>query len=89
MTNTVIGSENKVFVQITEESTGTVTVESDKMMASLQVATAGPQGPAGLGVPVVMNSPTSGSVVYYDTEVASFRADDSHTFLTTTDGGSF
>jgi len=89
MTNVVVGSSTPVYVEVTDNISGTTTVESDKLMSPVQVAMAGPQGPAGLGMPVVMDGAITGSILYYDAEVASFKANASRTFLTTTDGGSF
>lgn len=89
MTNIVVATTSPVYVEITDSTSGTTTVESDKLVSPVQVATAGPRGPAGLGMPVIMDGATTGSILYYNAEIASFKADASRTFLTTTDGGNF
>lgn len=95
MTNVVAATTSPVYIEITDSTSGTTTVESDKLVSPVQVATAGPrgpagpQGPAGLGMPVIMDGATTGSILYYNAEIASFKADASRTFLTTTDGGNF
>ena len=64
----------------------TVTVnEGDTTVVS--VTTAGPQGPTGLDLD--QNSKVDGSVIYYDSTSATFKADSTTTKLTLVDGGNF
>ena len=64
----------------------TVTVnEGDTTVVS--VTTAGPQGPTGLDLD--QNSKVDGSVIYYDSTSATFKADATTTKLTLVDGGNF
>lgn len=72
-----------------EDSNGTTAVVETNKVSSVQMTTAGPQGPPGINIPVITSSPTTGSVIYYDNTAAAFRADNEHTFITITDGGNF
>ena len=64
----------------------TVTVnEGDTTVVT--VATQGPQGPKGLNLDE--SSKVNGSVVYYDSTSAKFKADATTTKLTLVDGGNF
>lgn len=75
---------------IVTESTGAITAVTTASAPSVITAvTAGPQGPPGANLPVVTSNPETGSVVYYDSAVGIFRADNSHTFTTIADGGNF
>lgn len=86
---TIVATTTAAFVEVTEISGALTLVEAPTATAIVEVVTAGPQGPAGVDLPVILNSPTAGSLVYYDDSVGSFKADAAHTFLTTTDGGNF
>jgi len=87
--NIIVATSTSAYVGVTENSGALTLVEAAQAALTVEIATQGPQGPAGVDLPVILNSPTTGSLVYYDNEVGSFRADASHTFLTTTDGGNF
>jgi len=87
--NIVVATSTSAYVEVTETTGALTLVEAAQAALTVEIATQGPQGPAGLGVPVLLDSPTTGSLVYYDSVESSFRADASHTFLTTTDGGNF
>tara|TARA_R100001509_G_scaffold163937_1_gene139827 strand:- start:153 stop:380 length:228 start_codon:yes stop_codon:yes gene_type:complete len=72
-------------VNITETK-NTVTVnESDATVVT--VATAGPQGPVGFDL--VDTDKVDGSVIYYDSSSAKFKADATTTKLTLVNGGNF
>lgn len=86
---TVVATTTSAFVEVTEISGALTLVEAPSAAATVEIVTAGPQGPHGLNLPMVMDSPTTGSLVYYDNTAGSFKADAAHTFLTTTDGGNF
>ena len=55
----------------------------------VQVVTAGPQGIAGTGLDVDSTNKVDGSIIYYDSTSAKFKADATTTKLTIVDGGSF
>ena len=64
----------------------TVTVnEGDTTVVT--VATQGPQG--ALGFSIDETNKTNGSVIYYDSTSATFKADATTTKLTLVDGGNF
>tara|TARA_R100001509_G_scaffold56428_1_gene31239 strand:+ start:7889 stop:8116 length:228 start_codon:yes stop_codon:yes gene_type:complete len=64
----------------------TVTVnEGDATVVT--VATVGPQGPKGIDLNEV--NKVDGSVIYYDSSSATFKADATTTKLTLVDGGNF
>tara|TARA_R100000231_G_C5263384_1_gene146366 strand:+ start:157 stop:384 length:228 start_codon:yes stop_codon:yes gene_type:complete len=64
----------------------TVTVnEGDSTVVN--VATQGPQGPKGLELDETAK--VNGSVIYYDSSSAKFKADATTTKLTLVDGGNF
>ena len=64
----------------------TVTVnEGDSTVVT--VATQGPQGPNGIALDET--SKVNGSVIYYDSSSAKFKADATTTKLTLVDGGNF
>ena len=64
----------------------TVTVnEGDTTVVT--VATQGPQGP--VGVNIDDSNKADGSVIYYDSSSATFKADATTTKLTLVDGGNF
>lgn len=85
---TVVPEASAAYIDITETDGTSSTIEVVRSQA-VELITAGPQGPPGITIPVVSNSPTSGSVIYYDDSVATFRVDSQHTFITITDGGNF
>ena len=64
----------------------TVTVnEGDSTVVN--VTTAGPQGPKGIDLDEA--SKVNGSVIYYDSTSATFKADSTRTVENLVDGGSF
>lgn len=71
-------------VDITE-SINQVNVSSDSNQ-TVEVITAGPQGP---GIDLNDSAKVDGSVVYYDSTAAEFKADNLQTILTLVDGGNF
>ena len=85
----VVATTTSAYVEVTEITGALTLVEAAQAALTVEIVTAGPQGPPGADLPVILNSPTTGSLLYYDNEVGSFRADASHTFLTTTDGGNY
>jgi len=79
----------QVEINITDETGATTTVTTPPAPEVVTAFTAGPQGPPGANLAIVSNTPTTGSVVYYDTAVGLFRVDSDHTFSTLVDGGNF
>ena len=76
-------------VNITTEK-NTVTVNGETSVVT--VATQGPQGatgPAGSGFDLDSTNKVDGSIIYYDSTSAKFKADATTTKLTIVDGGSF
>ena len=53
------------------------------------VVTAGPQGPAGSGLDLDSTNKVDGSIIYYDSTSAKFKADATTTKLTLVNGGNF
>ena len=74
--NSVTISETKNTVTVNEGDTTVVTV-----------ATQGPQGP--VGFQLEDTNKVDGSVIYYDSSSATFKADATTTKLTLVDGGNF
>ena len=64
-----------------------VTVSQVSDVTTVEVTTAGPQGPKGIDLDET--SKVDGSVVYYDSTSAKFKADATTTKLTLVDGGNF
>jgi len=64
-----------------------VTVSQVSDVTTVEVTTAGPQGPKGIDLDET--SKVDGSVVYYDSSSAKFKADATTTKLTLVDGGNF
>ena len=64
----------------------TVTVNEGDA-TTVTIATQGPQGPKGLDLDETAK--VNGSVVYYDSTSAKFKADATTTKLTLVDGGNF
>tara|TARA_R100001086_G_scaffold198765_1_gene115053 strand:+ start:306 stop:518 length:213 start_codon:yes stop_codon:yes gene_type:complete len=63
----------------------TVTQVSD--VTTVEISTVGPQGPAGFEL--VDTDKVDGSVIYYDSSSAKFKADATTTKLTLVNGGNF
>jgi RNase P/RNase MRP subunit p29 len=83
--NTVTVSETKNTVTV-NETTNTVTVTGGDA-TTVTVATEGPQGPVGFDLEDT--NKVDGSVIYYDSSSAKFKADATTTKLTLVDGGNF
>ena len=71
-------------INITQNK-NTVTVNGETRVVTVKVA--GPQGPKGLDLDET--SKVDGSVVYYDSSSATFKADATTTKLTLVNGGNF
>ena len=72
-------------------SPNSVTVSQVSDVTTVEVTTAGPQGPSFTTSNTSLNdsSKVDGSVVYYDSTSAKFKADATTTKLTLVDGGNF
>tara|TARA_R100001460_G_scaffold12663_2_gene28928 strand:+ start:3646 stop:3858 length:213 start_codon:yes stop_codon:yes gene_type:complete len=68
-------------------SPNSVTVSQVSDVTTVELTTAGPQGPKGLDLDETAK--VDGSVVYYDASSAKFKADATTTKLTLVDGGNF
>tara|TARA_R100000995_G_scaffold82101_1_gene55608 strand:- start:666 stop:878 length:213 start_codon:yes stop_codon:yes gene_type:complete len=68
-------------------SPNSVTVTQVSDVTTVEITTAGPQGPAGFTFDET--SKTDGSVIYYDQSSATFKADATTTKLTLVNGGNF
>jgi len=79
-------------VNITTQK-NTVTVNGETSVVT--ITTAGPQGPqgpagdAGSGFSLDSTNKVNGSVIYYDSSSATFKADTTTTKLTLVNGGNF
>jgi hypothetical protein len=83
--NTVTITETKNTVEV-NETTNTVTINEGNATV-VTVATEGPQGPK--GIELDETSKVNGSVIYYDSSSAKFKADATTTKLTLVNGGNF
>jgi hypothetical protein len=88
---------NPVEIKITEDTGKTVVVETQSIAVVTAVAE-GPQGPIGPPGPLVplgqitdvdVTGVVDKSVLYYDANVSKFKANDTWTALTLSDGGNF
>ena len=72
-------------------SPNSVTVSQVSDVTTVEVTTAGPQGPSFATSNTSLNdsSKVDGSVVYYDSTSATFKADSTRTVENLVDGGSF
>tara|TARA_R100000234_G_scaffold77016_1_gene47927 strand:+ start:1776 stop:2000 length:225 start_codon:yes stop_codon:yes gene_type:complete len=72
-------------------SPNSVTVSQVSDVTTVEVTTAGPQGPSFTTSNTSLNdsSKVDGSVVYYDSTSATFKADSTTTKLTLVNGGNF
>jgi hypothetical protein len=94
MANTVetISTGQVLITQISEQ---VIEVQGPTTPLTVEVATAGPQGPTapvyGLGdlSDVSTGSKVNGSVLYYDAASGEWKGDDINTVVTLTDGGAF
>tara|TARA_R100001440_G_C2471928_1_gene111802 strand:+ start:402 stop:605 length:204 start_codon:yes stop_codon:yes gene_type:complete len=67
-------------------------MSSSNPITIVEIVTQGPQGiqgPAGSGFDVDSTNKIDGSVIYYDSASAKFKADSTTTKLTLVDGGNF
>lgn len=82
-------------VIITEVSEQVIEVQAPGAPLTVEVATAGPQGPTapayGLGElnDVNTTAKVAGSVLYYDATSSKWKGDDINTVVTLTDGGNY
>jgi hypothetical protein len=95
MANTVetISTGQVLITQISEQ---VIEVQGPTTPLTVEVVTAGPQGPAaaatfGLGELIDVNTQAkvAGSVLYFDSATSKWRGDDVNTVVTLTDGGAF
>ena len=72
-------------------SPNSVTVSQVSDVTTVEITTAGPQGPsfASSGTTLDDSSKVDGSVLYYDNSSGTFKADSTTTKLTLVDGGNF
>ena len=72
-------------------SPNSVTVTQVSDVTTVEVKTAGPQGPtfSSSGKTLNDDNKVDGSVVYYDSTSATFKADSTTTKLTLVNGGNF
>ena len=68
-------------------SPNSVTVSQVSDVTTVEVTTQGPQGPVGFDLDETAK--VDGSVIYYDSSSAKFKADATTTKLTLVDGGNF
>ena len=68
-----------------------VTVSQVSDVTTVEITTAGPQGPSGSseGLTFAVSAKVDGSVLYYDSTSGNFKADTTTTKLTLVDGGNF
>tara|TARA_R100000781_G_C4042836_1_gene114617 strand:- start:374 stop:598 length:225 start_codon:yes stop_codon:yes gene_type:complete len=68
-----------------------VVVSQVSDVTTVEITTAGPQGPSGSisGVTFDTSAKVDGSVIYYDSSSDTFKADNTTTKLTLVDGGNF
>ena len=72
-------------------SPNSVTVSQVSDVTTVEIPTQGPQGPAGSlsGLTFDVSAKVDGSILYYDSTSANFKADTTTTKLTLVDGGNF
>ena len=68
-------------------SPNSVTVSQVSDVTTVEITTVGPQGPKGIDLDET--SKVNGSVIYYDSTSAKFKADSTTTKLTLVNGGNF
>ena len=66
-----------------------VTVSQVSDVVTVELTTAGPQGPAAAGFTFDGSGKVNDSIVYYDSSSDTFKADSTTTKLTLVDGGNF
>ena len=69
-----------------DETTNTVTINEGSPTV-ISVITEGPQGP--IGTAIDSSNKVDGSIIYYDSTSATFKADATTTKLTLVNGGNF
>jgi len=69
-------------------STNSVSVTTSGVTNTVEIATQGPQGPAGNFL-LTDSSKINKSIIYYDSSAGTYRADTTWTTDTLTDGGNF
>tara|TARA_Y100001937_G_scaffold14657_1_gene19801 strand:+ start:1468 stop:1707 length:240 start_codon:yes stop_codon:yes gene_type:complete len=76
-------------INITQNK-NTVTVNGETRVVTVKTAgPQGPSGPAGSGFDLDSTNKVNGSIIYYDSSSAKFKADQTTTKSTIVDGGSF
>ena len=71
------------------EQSNRVTVSQVSDVVTVELTTAGPQGPAAAGFTFDGSGKVNDSIVYYDSSSDTFKADNTTTKLTLVDGGNF
>tara|TARA_B100001778_G_scaffold279623_1_gene244052 strand:+ start:871 stop:1089 length:219 start_codon:yes stop_codon:yes gene_type:complete len=66
-----------------------VVVSQVSDVTTVEITTAGPQGPAAAGFTFNGDAKVNDSIVYYDSTSDTFKADATTTKLTLVDGGNF
>ena len=66
-----------------------VVVSQVSDVVTVELTTAGPQGPAAAGFTFDGSGKVNDSIVYYDSSADTFKADNTTTKLTLVDGGNF
>ena len=68
-----------------------VVVSQVSDVTTVEITTAGPQGPSGSisGLTFDVSTKVEGSILYYDSTSGNFKADTTTTKLTLVDGGNF
>ena len=66
-----------------------VVVSQISDVTTVEITTAGPQGPAAAGFTFNGDNKVNDSIVYYDSTSDTFKADATTTKLTLVDGGNF
>ena len=66
-----------------------VTVSQVSDVTTVEITTAGPQGPAASGFEFNGDNKVDGAIVFFDSSSGTFKADSTTTKLTLVDGGNF
>jgi len=70
-------------------SPNSVTVSQVSDVTTVEITTAGPQGPAAAGFIFDGSNKVNDSIIYYDSSSDTFKADTTTTKLTLVNGGNF
>lgn len=89
MTVSIIPASNPQVVISDEKSTVQIELTGSSAIELIAAGPQGPPGPIGSGLAVNDAAKVDKSVIYYDTETASFKADAIWTVFSLTDGGNF